>query len=89
MLNQFLRDEPTISVERCNKKIDARHPASEITFPAGFPYEGKNQVLTGTLDGSEVVEIVGKMILKNGVLVESVTLKAGWTMKRMIQDWID
>ncbi len=88
-LNQFLKEIPVESVERCNKKIDSRHPASEITFPSGFPYEGKDQTITGVIEGSERVEIIGEMILKDGMLKEPVTLVAGWTMRRMIQDWID
>lgn len=88
-LNQFLKGTAVESIERCNKKIDARHPASEIIFPAGFPYEGKNQTITGVIDGSERVEIQGEMILEDGILKKQVKLTAGWTMKRMIQDWID
>jgi adenine-specific DNA-methyltransferase len=81
-------DNIEYSVERCNKKIDSRHPESTITFPAGVPYEGRDQVLTGTIDGSEKINIIGKMVFKNGKLAEPVTLSAGWTMKNMILDWL-
>lgn len=77
------------SIDRCNKKVDRRHPASEISFPAGVRYEGPDQVLQGEMDGTEAVEILGKMVLKEGKLASPVTLKAGWTMKNMIQDWLD
>jgi len=77
------------SIDRCNKKVDRRHPASEISFPAGVRYEGPDQILTGELEGTEAVEIVGKMAFKDGKLLSAVTLKAGWTMKNMIQDWLD
>ena len=77
------------SIDRCNKKVDRRHPASEISFPSGVRYEGPDQVLQGEMDGTEAVEILGKMVLKEGKLASPVTLKAGWTMKNMIQDWLD
>ncbi|KRH78439.1 putative methyltransferase [Ferrovum sp. JA12] len=77
------------SIDRCNKKVDRRHPASEISFPAGVRYEGTDQILTGELSGTESVEIVGQMVFKDGALQSAVTLKAGWTMKNMIQDWLD
>lgn len=76
------------SIERCNKKIDSRHPASSITFPAGVPYDGKDQILEGTIGDSEKITIIGKMIFKNGKLEEPVTVSAGWTMKNMILDWL-
>lgn len=75
-------DEVEYSIERCNKKIDNRHPESTITFPAGVPYEGKDQTLEGTIEGSERIRIIGKMIFKDGKLAEPVTLSAGWTMKK-------
>ena len=84
-----LTNEVEYSIERCNKKIDSRHPESTIDFPAGIPYEGKDQVLEGTIEGSEEVHIIGKMDFKNGVLAEPVTLSAGWTMKNMILDWLN
>jgi len=77
------------SIDRCNKRIDRRHPASEISFPAGIRYEGPDQALTGEISGSEGIDIIGKLEFKNGALSQDVTLKAGWTMKNMIQDWLD
>ena len=77
------------SIDRCNKKVDRRHPASEIDFPAGVRYEGPDQVLQGEMGGTEAIEILGKMLLKDGKLASPITLKAGWTMKNMIQDWLD
>lgn len=76
------------SIERCNKKIDSRHPESTIEFPAGIPYEGRDQTLTGVIEGSEKITIIGEMIFKDGKLAKPVTLSAGWTMKNMIQDWL-
>jgi len=76
------------SIERCNKKIDSRHPESTIDFPAEVPYEGKDQILEGAIEGSERINIHGKMVFKEGKLAEPVTLSAGWTMKNMILDWL-
>ena len=76
------------SIERCNKKIDVRHPESTIDFPAGIRYEGDDKIIEGEIEGSETVRIIGKMVFKNGILAEPVTQSAGWTMKNMILDWL-
>ncbi len=81
-------DEIEYSIERCNKKIDDRHPESIIEFPAGIPYEGKDQVLKGCIEGSEKITIVDELVFKDGVLTKPAKLSAGWTMRNMILDWI-
>lgn len=83
-----LNDNIEYSIERCNKKIDSRHPESIINFPVGVPYEGKDQILSGVIEGSEKITINGEMIFKNGKLDKPVSLAAGWTMKSMIIDWL-
>ena len=83
-----LSNELEYSIERCNKKVDSRHPMSTIDFPAGIRYEGTDKVITGTIEGSERIEIVGEMIFKNGKLDKPVTLNAGWTMRNLITSWI-
>ncbi|MDP3009699.1 MAG: site-specific DNA-methyltransferase [Methylococcales bacterium] len=83
-----LNSEIEYSVERCNKKIDERHPASSITFPAGIKYEGIDRILSGAIEGSERIEIDGNLIFSNGFLAHPVTLTAGWTMKNMILSWL-
>jgi adenine-specific DNA-methyltransferase len=82
-------DKLEYSIERCNKKIDSRHPESTITFPAGIPYEGNDKTITGVIEGSEKVTIIGEMVFKDGKLAKPVTLSAGWTMKNMILDWLN
>jgi adenine-specific DNA-methyltransferase len=77
------------SIDRCNKKVDRRHPASDISFRAGIRYEGQDRVITGAIEGSERIDIQGQLEFKNGALAKNVTLSAGWTMKNMIQDWLD
>jgi adenine-specific DNA-methyltransferase len=87
-LNLFYKDKPEISIERCNKKIDSRHPESAIQFPKGIKYEGGDQEIDGIIGGSEAVRIEGKLIFRNGELAQPVTLHAGWTMKGMISKWL-
>lgn len=83
-----LKENKNISIERCNKKIDSRHPESTITFQPGIRYEGPDKDLSGILEGSERITIIGTMKFRNGRLVDPVTLSAGWTMKNMILDWM-
>jgi len=87
-LRMFNREDSEESIERCNKKIDPRHPESPIYFPAGIKYEGEDKVIEGVIEGSEEIRIEGKMVFKNGKLAMPVTLHAGWTMKDMIQSWL-
>ena len=84
-----LKTEESFSIERCNKKIDSRHPISTITFPKGIRYEGKDIVLKGEIGDSEKIYIDGEMFFKNGELQKSVSLSAGWTMKDMIESWLN
>lgn len=90
-INSFnkINDEIEYSIERCNKKIDERHPESVIEFPKGMPYVGKDKVIEGVIDGSEKITIVDKLVFKNGMLSEPAKISAGWTMKNMIIDWIN
>lgn len=90
-INSFnkINDEIEYSIERCNKKIDERHPESVIEFPKGMPYVGKDKVIEGVIEGSEKITIVDKLVFKNGMLSEPAKISAGWTMKNMIIDWIN
>lgn len=88
LLRRFERQEPEYSIERCNKKVDRRHPASVIKFPAGIRYEGSDKCLSGKLPGTEGVEILGSMIFSDGTLKQEAEVKAGWTMKGMIESWL-
>lgn len=88
-LKQFFKTgEAEFSVDRCNKKIDARHPASKITFPAGIRYEGKDQKFVGSIEGAEEIIIHGELEFIGGTLYKEVTLEAGWTMREMISKWM-
>jgi adenine-specific DNA-methyltransferase len=87
-LDQFNRIDEGNSVERCNKKVDARHPMSDIIFPAGIRYEGDDKNFIGSLKGSEQLVYKNEANFSNGRLNNEVIISAGWTMKEMIQDWI-
>lgn len=71
------------------KKISKANPATEITFPIGFPFDGDNAVFTGVLGGSEQEFILSeKMEFKNGKLVAPTTIRAGWGMANQVRDWM-
>lgn len=71
------------------KKISYKNPASEITFPIGFEYEGENAEFEGELGGSEKEYILsGKMSFVDGKLSKPVTIKAGFAMKKQVEDFI-
>ena len=77
--------------DRAIKKIGVKNPASEFTFPKGTKWEAPNGFeLTDKWGGNEVTELIsGKMICENGVLKESVTLKAGWTQKSQMESFFE
>lgn len=80
--NQFIRHGAL-------KKISKKNPPVEITFPAGFPYTGKDKIFIGEIGDSEKEYIISpKMEFKNGQLVEPTTIRAGFAMRRQIEDFI-
>ncbi|WP_338803599.1 site-specific DNA-methyltransferase [Xenorhabdus griffiniae] len=75
--------------DRAIKKVSFKNPASEITFPAGIKFLGENKTFPAVFGDKEVVEVIsGVFECKNGALASEVTLKAGWTMKRQIENWL-
>lgn len=71
------------------KKISKANPASDITFPAGIEFEGKDAIFEGEIGGSEKQYIKGKMIFKDGKLSSPVTINSGWAMRNQVLSWID
>ncbi|MCL4449085.1 MAG: site-specific DNA-methyltransferase [Actinobacteria bacterium] len=71
------------------KKISKANPASEITFPKGFSFEGTEATFKGELGGSEKEYIQGEMQFRQGQLVAPVTIKAGWAMRDQILAYIN
>lgn len=85
---KYKGDSDTIS-ERAVKKISRGNPASQITFPAGIDFEGKDAVFNGTIGRSEKITIVnGEMSFVNGKLASPVTIEAGWAMRNQILSWL-
>ncbi|PHM60927.1 site-specific DNA-methyltransferase [Xenorhabdus ishibashii] len=81
-------DDRLIS-DRAIKKVSFKNPASEITFPAGIKFLGENKTFPSIFGDKEVVEVTsGVFECKDGVLAREVTLKAGWTMRRQIENWL-
>ncbi len=71
------------------KKISTKNPASEITFPVGFEYEGNNAIFTGEIGGSEKEYIIsGKMEFVDGKLAYPTTIRAGFAMANQVKDFI-
>jgi adenine-specific DNA-methyltransferase len=75
--------------DRAVKKIGVKNPESEFTFPKGTKWEADNGLtLSGEWGGTEKVTLVkGNMKCENGVLIEDVTLKAGWTQKSQMESF--
>jgi adenine-specific DNA-methyltransferase len=71
------------------KKISVKNPASEFTFPAGTRFDAQDDFeLKDTWGGSEKTTLVkGRMIAKDGKLMEPVTLSAGWAQKKQMISW--
>lgn len=71
------------------KKISKGNPASEFTFPSGVRFEAKDGFeLTGEYGDSEKVTVIsGRLLCRDGVTAEAVTLSAGWTQKNQMQSW--
>jgi adenine-specific DNA-methyltransferase len=89
MLPNFGAIEDSNIVHGALKKISKANPASEITFPAGFPFEGGSAVFKGELGGSEKEYILSeRMVFEDGKLKFPTTIKAGWGMANQVRDWI-
>lgn len=81
-------DDSLIS-DRAIKKVSFKNPASEITFPAGVKFLGENKTFSSAFGDKEFIEVTsGVFECKNGALASEVTLKAGWTMKSQIENWL-
>lgn len=71
------------------KKISSKNPAGEIEFPVGFEFDGTNAVFTGELGNSEKEYILSdEMRFEQGKLVSPTRIKAGFAMKKQVEDFI-
>ncbi len=73
------------------KKISVANPESEVCFKAGsISFEGDSAVFGKELGGSEKEYITsGRLVFKNGLLAEDVTIRAGWAMKNQLLSWLN
>ncbi|WP_230592156.1 site-specific DNA-methyltransferase [Gallibacterium anatis] len=71
------------------KKISVKNPESEFLFPAGTRWDAEDGTeLTGEWGGSEKMKLVsGKMIAKDGKLLNDVVLSAGYAQKEQMKSW--
>ncbi|MBM3327616.1 MAG: site-specific DNA-methyltransferase [Calditrichaeota bacterium] len=84
----YIGDEDKIS-ERAVKKISKGNPASQITFPVGMEFEGKDATFNGVYGNSEKIRIMdSEMKFVDGKLINEVTIEAGWAMRNQILSWI-
>jgi len=96
----FAKDKPKLPLfeftgeakisDRAIKRPTIKNPVSSITFPAGIDFESEDKVFPSEFGGGEPVKIIeGVFESKNGKLASEVTIEAAWTMKDMIEGWID
>lgn len=76
--------------DRTIKKPSAKNPVSDISFPAGIDFECEDKIFPNKFGGKEPVEVIeGVLQCENGKLKNSVTLRAAWTMRDMVTNWLD
>lgn len=77
--------------DRAIKKIGYKNPASEFTFPKGTKFNAPDDFeLEVEWGGNEKSTLVnGRMLCKDGKLVEDVTISAGWTQKKQMKTWFE
>lgn len=81
--NQYVSD-------RAIKKPGDKNPPSSINFPAGIDALCEDKVFPAKFGNKEPVEITeGILEIKDGKTLFPVTIKAAWTMKDMIQAWLN
>lgn len=71
------------------KKISGRHPATRFVFPKGTRFEAPDgTILTGELGDTIKIKIIdGRMISKDGKLLEDVTVEAGFTQANQMKQY--
>jgi adenine-specific DNA-methyltransferase len=77
--------------DRAIKKIGFKNPASEFTFPKGTKFNAPdNFELKNEWGGNEKSTLIsGRMVCKDGKLLEDVTISAGWTQKKQMKTWFE
>lgn len=66
-----------------------KNPVSRIFFPVGIDFESEDKIFPNEFGIKEPVKIVeGMFECKDGKLANNVIIEAAWTMKDMIESWI-
>ena len=92
-INQFplfkYKGEAAIISDRTIKKPGLKNPPSDIDFPSGIEFRCPDKIFPKKFGDKEPVEIVkGIMECRDGKLKNPITVRAGWTMKDMICNWL-
>ncbi len=80
-------DCDNISEERCTNTPTEKNPTSSIIFPKGLRFEGDDAEFTGIIGNKEPIQIVDKMVFKDGILLQDVELQSSWRNKSQIQSF--
>lgn len=81
--------EESIS-DRAIKRPSEKNPVSQINFPKGMDFECEDKIFPSEFGNGEPIKVInGVFEAKDGKLANDVTLEAAWTMKDMIESWID
>lgn len=75
--------------DRAIKKKSAKNAESEYTFKKGTKFEAENGTeFVGQWGGTEITRLIsGRMICKDGMLAEDVTLAACWTQRNQMDSF--
>lgn len=71
------------------KKESNRHPMSKFTFPKGTRFDVSNdkELIGSWGDTEKVILHSGRMIARDGFLIEDVTLEAAWTQANQMKQF--
>jgi adenine-specific DNA-methyltransferase len=76
--------------DRAIKRVSDKNPTSIIKFPAGIDFESEDKIFPNELGDTERIKVVkGIFESKDGKLANDVEIEAAWTMKDMIEGWIE
>jgi adenine-specific DNA-methyltransferase len=76
--------------DRAIKRPSEKNPVSQISFPKGMDFECEDKIFPAEFGNGEPIKVItGVFEAKDGKLANDVALEAAWTMKDMIESWID
>lgn len=76
--------------DRAIKRVTEKNPIGIIAFPKGIDFECDDKVFPNEFGNIETIRVVeGVFECKNKKLASEVKLEAAWTMKDMIESWLD